>query len=178
MNILVLCENTTPPHTHTHHAICGFVAEDLKEMSLGAMRPLPLWLPSLLLCGLGAAASSPDSFSQLAAPLNPRLHLYNDEQILTWEPSPSSNDPRPVVYQVEYSFIDGSWHRLLEPNCTDITETKCDLTGGGRLKLFPHPFTVFLRVRAKRGNLTSKWVGLEPFQHYENVTVGPPKTSR
>jgi hypothetical protein len=36
MNILVLCENTTPPHTHTHHAICGFVAEDLKEMSLGA----------------------------------------------------------------------------------------------------------------------------------------------
>lgn len=139
------------------------------------MRPLPLWLPSLLLCGLGAAASSPESFSQLAAPLNPRLHLYNDEQILTWEPSPSSNDPRPVVYQVEYSFIDGSWHRLLEPNCTDITETKCDLTGGGRLKLFPHPFTVFLRVRAKRGNLTSKWVGLEPFQHYENVTVGPPK---
>uniref|UniRef100_D6RIP6 Interferon gamma receptor 2 n=1 Tax=Mus musculus TaxID=10090 RepID=D6RIP6_MOUSE len=27
------------------------------------MRPLPLWLPSLLLCGLGAAASSPASMA-------------------------------------------------------------------------------------------------------------------
>lgn len=139
------------------------------------MRPPPLWLPLLLLCGLGAAVSSPDSLSQLAAPRKLKLHLYNDEQMLNWEPSPSSNDTRPVVYQVEYSFVDGSWHRLREPNCTDIAETKCDFTGGGRLKVFPYSYTVFLRVRARRGNHTSHWVKLDPFQHYENVTVGPPK---
>lgn len=138
------------------------------------MRPPPLWLPSLLLCGLGAVASSPDSFSQLAAPLKPKLHLYNNEQILTWEPSPSSDDSRPVLYQVEYSNIDGCWYILDRQNCTDIIETKCDLTKGGR-SVFPHSSTVFLRVRAKQGNRNSDWVRLDPFQHYENVTVGPPK---
>lgn len=95
--------------------------------------------------------------------------------MLSWEPSPSGNDSRPVVYQVEYSFVDGSWHRLREPNCTDIAETKCDFTGGGRLRAFPYSYTVFLRVRARQGNRTSHWVSLDPFQHYENVTVGPPK---
>ncbi|XP_028612240.1 interferon gamma receptor 2 isoform X2 [Grammomys surdaster] len=139
------------------------------------MRPPPLWLPSLLFCGLGATMSLPDSFSQLAAPLNPKLHLYNEEQILTWEPSPSSNDARPVVYQVEYSYIDGTWYRLQRLNCTDIAETKCDFTGGGRLKGFTRSLSVFLRVRAKQGNRTSDWVTLDPFLHYENVTVGPPK---
>ncbi|XP_052014956.1 interferon gamma receptor 2 [Apodemus sylvaticus] len=150
------------------------------------MRPPPLWLPSLLLCGLGAATSSPgpllpssssqDSFPQLAAPVNPKLHLYNEEQVLTWEPSPANNDIEPVVYQVEYSYVDGTWHRLQEPNCTDITETKCDFTGGDS-KGLPNSrsLTVFLRVRAKGGNRTSDWVTLDPFQHYENVTVGPPK---
>lgn len=139
------------------------------------MRPPPLWLPLLLLCGLGAAVSSPDSLSQLAAPRKLKLHLYNDEQMLSWEPPPSSNDSRPVVYQVEFSYVDGSWHRLREPNCTDIAETKCDFTGGGRLRVFPYSYTVFLRVRARQGNRTSHWVRLDPFQHYENVTVGPPK---
>lgn len=32
MSILVLCENTP---THPQHGICGFVAEDLREMALG-----------------------------------------------------------------------------------------------------------------------------------------------
>ncbi|GAB1300428.1 Ifngr2 protein [Apodemus speciosus] len=121
-----------------------------------------------------APSSSQDSFPQLAAPVNPKLHLYNDEQVLTWEPSPASSDAGPVVYQVEYRYVDGYWHRLQEPNCTDITETKCDFTGGGS-KGLPRSLTVFLRVRAKRGNHASEWVSLDPFQHYENVTVGPPK---
>lgn len=106
--------------------------------------------------------------------MNPKIHLYNDEQVLTWEPSPASSDAEPVVYQVEYRYIDGYWHRLREPNCTDITETKCDFTGGGS-KGLSRSLTVFLRVRAKRGNRTSAWVSLDPFQHYENATVGPPK---
>ncbi|KAL6083371.1 hypothetical protein STEG23_011777 [Scotinomys teguina] len=139
------------------------------------MRPPPLSLLSLLLGGLGAAALPPDSVSQLAAPQHLELHLYNDEQILRWEPSPPSNDPRPVVYQVEYRYATGSWNTLKEVNCTDITETTCDFTGSGRLEGFPGLYSVFLRVRAKQGEHTSDWVTSTKFQRYCNVTVGPPK---
>ncbi|KAL1787170.1 interferon gamma receptor 2 [Sigmodon hispidus] len=138
------------------------------------MRPPPLWLLSLLLGGLSAAASPPDSVSQLAAPQHLKLHLYNEEQILSWEPSPPSNDTRPVVYQVEYKYFDGSWTTYKSVNCTDITVTRCDFTGGGS-KGFPVLYCVFLRVRAKQGERTSDWVTSNWFQHYRNVTVGPPK---
>ncbi|XP_040606424.1 interferon gamma receptor 2 isoform X3 [Mesocricetus auratus] len=139
------------------------------------MRPPPLWLLPLLLGGLGAAAPRLDSFSQLAAPQHLKLHLYNNEQILSWEPSPPSNDTRPVVYQVEFKYVGGSWHKFTEVNCTDITVTRCDFTGGGRSKGFSGIYFVSLRVRAKQGERTSNWVTLTWFQRYCNVTVGPPK---
>lgn len=142
------------------------------------MRPpplWPLWLLWLLLGDLGATAPPLDSFSQLAAPQHLNLHLYNDEQILSWAPSPPTNDTRPVVYQVEYKFITGSWNKVKDVNCTDITETKCDFTGGGGLNSFTGLRQVYLRVRAKQGSLTSEWVTSSQFKHYCNVTVGPPK---
>ncbi|CAH6792551.1 interferon gamma receptor 2 [Phodopus roborovskii] len=139
------------------------------------MRPPPLWPLWLLLGGLGAAAPPLDSFSQLAAPQRLELHLYNDEQTLSWEPSPPSNDTRPVVYQVEYKYFDGSWNKFNRVNCTDITVTKCDFTGGSRFKGFSGLYSVLLRVRAKQGERTSDWVTLTWFQRYCNVTVGPPK---
>lgn len=142
------------------------------------MRPPPLWLLWLLwllLGDLGATAPPLDSFSQLAAPQHLNLHLYNDEQILSWAPSPPTNDTRPVVYQVEYKFISGSWNKVKDVNCTDITETKCDFTGGGGLNSFTGLRQVYLRVRAKQGSLTSEWVTLSQFTHYCDVTVGPPK---
>lgn len=139
------------------------------------MRPPPLWLLWLLLCGLGATAPPLDSFSQLAAPQHLNLHLYNDEQILSWAPSPPTNDTRPVVYQVEYRFISGSWNKVKDVNCMDITETKCDFTRGGGLNSFTGLRQVDLRVRAKQGSLTSEWATLSHFVHYCNVTVGPPK---
>ncbi|XP_006983642.2 interferon gamma receptor 2 isoform X1 [Peromyscus maniculatus bairdii] len=141
------------------------------------MRPPPLWLLSLLLGGLGAAAPPPDPVPQLAAPQNLELHLYNDEQILSWEPSPPSNDTRPVVYQVQYKYSTGSdsWNAFKGVNCTDITVTRCDFTGGGRLKGFPGLYSVLLRVRARQGERTSDWVNSTKFQRYCNVTVGPPK---
>ncbi|XP_036059918.1 interferon gamma receptor 2 isoform X2 [Onychomys torridus] len=147
------------------------------------MRPPPLWLLSLLLGGLGAAApppaplipySSQDPDSRLAAPQHLELLLYNDEQILSWAPSPPSNDTRPVVYQVEYRYT-GSWTAFKGVNCTDITVTRCDFTGGGRLKGFPGLYSVLLRVRARQGERTSDWVTSTRFQRYCNVTVGPPK---
>ncbi|XP_007640250.1 interferon gamma receptor 2 isoform X1 [Cricetulus griseus] len=116
------------------------------------------------------------SFSQLAAPQHLDLHLYNNEQILSWEPPPPSNDTRPVVYQVEFKYVDGSWNKFTEVNCTDITVTKCDFTRGGRLRGFSGIYSVSLRVRAKQGERTSDWVTSTEFQRYCNVTVGPPKT--
>ncbi|XP_055470843.1 interferon gamma receptor 2 [Psammomys obesus] len=139
------------------------------------MRPPPLWLPPLLLCGLGAAASPPDPSFQLAAPLHSKIHLYNEEQILTWEPPPPSNDTRPVVYQVEYRCIGASWDTLRWVNCTDTPETKCDISGGDSSKGLSRYHKVFLRVRATLGEQSSDWVYLDPFIHYWNVTVGPPK---
>ncbi|XP_059133467.1 interferon gamma receptor 2 isoform X4 [Peromyscus eremicus] len=69
----------------------------------------------------------------------------------------------------------GSWNAFKGVNCTDITVTKCDFTGGGRLKGFPGLYSVLLRVRARQGERTSNWVTSTKFQRYCNVTVGPPK---
>ncbi|OBS60083.1 hypothetical protein A6R68_08792, partial [Neotoma lepida] len=71
--------------------------------------------------------------------------------------------------------VTGSWNTFKGVNCTDITVTKCDFTGGGRLKGFPGLYSVFLRVRARQGERTSGWVTSARFQRYCNVTVGPPK---
>ncbi|XP_051006224.1 interferon gamma receptor 2 [Acomys russatus] len=136
------------------------------------MRPPPPWLLSLLLCSLGVAAPSPDPSSQLAAPLNMNIYSVNDKQILTWEPPPPSNDTSPVVYQVEYCYIGGSWHTFQKVNCTDITETNCDFTEDN----FPRANKIFLRVRAKQGEHTSDWVRVGPYEYYREVIVGPPRS--
>ncbi|CAO2632372.1 Interferon gamma receptor 2 [Lemmus lemmus] len=147
--------------------------------SLSAPSPLIPYLPypphSLSAPSPLISGSSQDSFSQLAAPQHLHLLLYNDEQILSWAPSPPTNDTRPVVYQVEYEFISGSWNKVKDVNCTDITETKCDFTRGGGLNSFTGLRRVRLRVRAKQGSLTSEWVTSSWFEHYCNVTIGPPK---
>ncbi|EQB78501.1 hypothetical protein CB1_000995040, partial [Camelus ferus] len=45
---------------------------------------------------------SHDSLSQLPAPRNLKVYLYNTQQALSWEPVTLSNDLRPVVYQVQH----------------------------------------------------------------------------
>ena len=43
-----------------------------------------------------------DTLFQLPAPRNLKVHLYNAQQALSWEPMSLNNDTRPVVYQVQY----------------------------------------------------------------------------
>ncbi|XP_008565340.1 PREDICTED: interferon gamma receptor 2 [Galeopterus variegatus] len=117
------------------------------------------------------------SLSQLPAPEHPKIHLYNAEQVLSWEPVSLRNDTRPVVYRVQYKYPESQWcdTKFLEVNCMQITATKCDFTAAGLTKGFPMHFNVSLRVRAELGELVSAWVTLPWFQHYRNVTVGPPE---
>uniref|UniRef100_A0A8C9PH24 Interferon gamma receptor 2 n=1 Tax=Spermophilus dauricus TaxID=99837 RepID=A0A8C9PH24_SPEDA len=122
---------------------------------------LQVWRHLLKIC---------DSLSQLAAPRHPKIRLYNLEQVLSWESPSPVNDTRPVVYSAEAD--DGQWHGLeAVVNCTQITATECDFTAAGLSK----GFNVTLRLRAELGELVSAWVTMPWFQHYRNVTVGPPK---
>ncbi|XP_027785163.2 interferon gamma receptor 2 isoform X1 [Marmota flaviventris] len=139
---------------------------------------LPLLPP--LLCCLRAAAPPPDSLSQLAAPRHPKIRLYNLEQVLSWESPFPVNDTRPVVYSVQYKYSTvGEWHdvtvKSIGVNCTQITATECDFTAASLSKGFLLHFNVTLRLRAELGELVSAWVTMPWFQHYRNVTVGPPK---
>lgn len=141
------------------------------------MRPPPqgLWL-LLSLCCLGAAATAPDSVSWLAAPRNPKIHLYNAEQVLSWEPSFPGNDTVPVAYRVEYKYTNSEWNNLesSEVKCTQITATECKFTTAGHSEGFPKHFNVSLRVRAELGQSVSEWATVPWFQHFRNATIGPP----
>ncbi|XP_006862664.1 PREDICTED: interferon gamma receptor 2 [Chrysochloris asiatica] len=111
--------------------------------------------------------------SQLPAPQNPKIHLYNAEQVLTWEPVSLSNDSRPVAYRVQYKYTDNKWEEVSEVNCTMLTV--CNFTAANPSQGFPRHFNVSLRVRAELGELVSAWATVPWFQHYRNVTIGPPE---
>lgn len=120
------------------------------------MRPL-LWLPLLpvlLLCGREAAASSPNSLSQLPAPQHPKIRLYNAEQVLSWQPAPLGNGTRPVVYRVQYKYAMGEWNDVTQVNCTQIAGTECDFTAASLSNGFPMYFNISLRLRAEQGSST------------------------
>ncbi|XP_005638923.1 interferon gamma receptor 2 isoform X4 [Canis lupus baileyi] len=120
------------------------------------------------------------SLSQLPAPRNPKVHLYNAERVLSWEPVSLSNDSRPVVYQVQYKYASGSqWYDFsvdsIGVNCMNITTMECDFTPTSPSQEFLPHLNVSLRVRAKVGDLVSTWVRVPWFQYLRNVTVGPPE---
>ncbi|XP_026367397.2 interferon gamma receptor 2 isoform X1 [Ursus arctos] len=144
--------------------------------------PPPLSLLSLLLLlllgGRGAPALPADSRSQLPAPRNPKIRLYNNEQVLRWEPGSLSNDTRPVVYQVQFTFLSGSrWYDTddIGVNCMNVTKTECNFTPSSLSEGLPLFFNVSLRVRAKAQDLVSPWLTVPWFLYYWNVTVGPPE---
>ncbi|XP_077735170.1 interferon gamma receptor 2 isoform X1 [Canis aureus] len=126
------------------------------------------------------SAVARDSLSQLPAPRNPKVHLYNAERVLSWEPVSLSNDSRPVVYQVQYKYASGSqWYDFsvdsIGVNCMNITTMECDFTPTSPSQEFLPHLNVSLRVRAKVGDLVSTWVRVPWFQYLRNVTVGPPE---
>uniref|UniRef100_A0A2K6PYB9 Interferon gamma receptor 2 n=2 Tax=Rhinopithecus roxellana TaxID=61622 RepID=A0A2K6PYB9_RHIRO len=117
--------------------------------------------------------------SQLPTPQHPKIRLYNAEQVLSWEPVALSNSTRPVVYRVQFKYTDSEWFMTdvmsIGVNCTQITATECDFTAASPSAGFPMDFNVTLRLRAELGALHSAWVTMPWFQHYRNVTVGPPE---
>ncbi|XP_036921180.1 interferon gamma receptor 2 [Sturnira hondurensis] len=145
------------------------------------MRPPPLlWL----LLHLGAAAPTADSPSQLPAPQNPKIHLYNAEQVLSWEPVSLTGDEGPVVYRVQFKYASGSdWfdlppshsHRV---NCSRIAATKCNLAPAGQEPAFEPQYNLSLRVRAELRGRASVWAEVPWFQRSLNVTIGPPENIR
>ncbi|XP_027376416.1 interferon gamma receptor 2 isoform X1 [Bos indicus x Bos taurus] len=147
--------------------------------------PPPTLLPPLLLMlsGFGAAAPPADSLAQLPAPGNLKVHLYNAQQALSWEPVSLDSDPRPVVYQVQYKYSTSSnWYDVNKEDskvdCTNLTGTECDFTANSLSEGFPRRFNISLRVRAKLGGLVSAWATAPWFEHYRNATIGPPENIR
>ncbi|XP_065769729.1 interferon gamma receptor 2 isoform X1 [Muntiacus reevesi] len=148
-------------------------------------RPPPPLLPPLLvlLSGFGAAAPPADSLAPLPAPRNLKVHLYNAQQALSWEPVSLDGDPRPVVYQVQYKYSTSSnWYDVNKEDskvdCTNLTRTECDFTANSLSEGFPRRFNISLRVRAKLGGLISAWATAPWFEHYRNATIGPPENIR
>uniref|UniRef100_A0A8C5UVP0 Interferon gamma receptor 2 n=2 Tax=Microcebus murinus TaxID=30608 RepID=A0A8C5UVP0_MICMU len=125
---------------------------------------------------------SPDPLSQLPAPRHPRMRLHNAEQVLSWQPVVLNGSARPVLYRVQFRYTASNWSEVTPEstgvNCTQITATECDFTAPGLSKGFRMDFNVALRLRAELGDLHSAWVTMPWFQHYLNVTVGPPKNIR
>lgn len=60
-------------------------------------------------------------------------------------------------------------------NCTKITSTECNFTPTSLSKGFPLHFNISLRVRAELEERVSDWVTVPWFQHFRNVTIGPPE---
>ncbi|XP_070263375.1 interferon gamma receptor 2 [Myotis yumanensis] len=147
------------------------------------MRPPLLWPPLLLLLLLHVRVAAPaDSPSQLPAPQNPKIRLYNTEQVLSWEPGSLSHEAGPVVYQVQFKYPSSrEWSDVtvssVGVNCSKISATECDFTPTGQSPGFLRYFNVSLRVRAELPGLperASAWASVPWFQHYRNVTIGPP----
>ncbi|XP_036098689.1 interferon gamma receptor 2 isoform X2 [Molossus molossus] len=133
----------------------------------------------------GSQVPAGPSQDQLPAPQNPEIWLYNAQQVLRWGPVSLSNETRPVAYQVQFTFpASSTWMDVngrnspIMVNCWGILATECDFTPAG-LSLdflgFPMHFNVSLRVRAELETRTSAWVAAPWFQHYRNVTIGPPE---
>ncbi|XP_028937876.1 interferon gamma receptor 2 isoform X2 [Ornithorhynchus anatinus] len=116
-----------------------------------------------------------EPLSQLPAPRNATLHLYNQEQVLRWQPvslpDGLSDLPGAVTYSVEYRYTLGNWMGLSCANCTAMATTVCTVPP----PCFMPNLNVTLRVRAQLGALSSPWLQLPSFKLYYNVTIGPPK---
>lgn len=74
-----------------------------------------------------------------------------------------------------FSSASDTWSNVRIPNCTRITATECNFTHSSRSKGFPMHFNVSLRVRAEQAEHVSAWGTVPWFEHYRNVTIGPPE---
>ncbi|NXC71920.1 INGR2 protein, partial [Anhinga anhinga] len=110
-----------------------------------------------------------ESSPHLPAPKDVMVHSYNFRSLLRW--SPVKVDRGLVLYTVH--FKTAAFNQWDEMNCTRITQTECRFPWS----LKQRRWTVYLRVRAELGQVTSDWVKTDPFVAERNTTVGPPKVN-
>ncbi|NXK28665.1 INGR2 protein, partial [Arenaria interpres] len=110
-----------------------------------------------------------ESSPHLPAPKDVVVYSYNFRSLLRW--SPVKVDRGLVLYTVH--FKTGAFNHWDEVNCTRITQTECSLPWS----LKQRRWTMFLRVRAELGQVTSDWVETDPFVAERNTTIGPPKVN-
>ncbi|PKU40761.1 interferon gamma receptor 2 [Limosa lapponica baueri] len=124
----------------------------------------------LLLLFLGSVrASGAESSPRLPAPKDVVVYSYNFRSMLRW--SPVKVDKGLVLYTV--LFKTGTFNQWDEVNCTRITQTECSLPWS----LKQRRWTIFLRVRAELGQVTSDWVETDPFVAERDTTIGPPQVN-
>ncbi|XP_027731401.1 interferon gamma receptor 2 [Vombatus ursinus] len=116
-----------------------------------------------------------ESLTHLPAPHNQRIHLYNLEHVLIWDPVPISNLTNlSVLYSVEYKHLSTDWREVECVNCTKIAEPICNFTAARLPPCFRPHFNVSLRIKAELGELVSDWTLVPWFQLFRNATIGPP----
>ncbi|XP_072471141.1 interferon gamma receptor 2 isoform X1 [Notamacropus eugenii] len=145
----------------------------MQPRGCGAGRAAALLL--LRICGcLSLSLVVSESLTHLPAPHNQRIHLYNLEQVLSWDPVPISNLTSPVLYSVEYKFLTNDWRQVDCVDCTRITEPICNFTVAKARPCFAPHYNVSLRIKAELGDLVSDWALVPWFQIFRNATIGPP----
>ncbi|XP_071423641.1 interferon gamma receptor 2 isoform X2 [Pithys albifrons albifrons] len=103
----------------------------------------------------------------LPAPKDVQIHSYNFQSLLSWSPVPVAGPP--VLYTVQYrTGAYSEWHEL---NCTRIPLPPCPFPG----HLQKRRWTLFLRVRAELGALSSPWAHVGPFVAERDTTLSPPR---
>ncbi|XP_053312609.1 interferon gamma receptor 2 isoform X2 [Spea bombifrons] len=119
----------------------------------------------LLLLGLLPVLLADEFLGQLPAPENVKIHSYNLEKELRWDPVRVLDD-RPTTYTAQYNFADDDDEYT--DLCVNVTQTLCDFTEEVR-----DTWKVILRVQAQQGDLTSNWVQTPVFQATKNTILGP-----
>ncbi|XP_030058385.1 interferon gamma receptor 2, partial [Microcaecilia unicolor] len=108
-----------------------------------------------------------DPLPKLPAPQNVKIHSYNLNRVLSWDPVLVENGTGKVTYEVEFQGCNSTdWTQI---NCLKITETQCDFTNA-----FLEFWRVFLRVRTVNNQSESAWVSTTEFQATRDTIVGPP----
>ncbi|XP_053936620.1 interferon gamma receptor 2 [Cuculus canorus] len=135
-----------------------------------AREPLRALLLLLLLLLLGSArAAGAESSPHLPPPKDVKVYSYNFHSLLRW--SPVEVDRGLVLYTVH--FKTGAFNQWVDMNCTHISQTECSFPWS----LKKRRWTVFLRVRAELGQVTSAWVETDEFVAERDTTIGPPKVN-
>ncbi|NXD46007.1 INGR2 protein, partial [Copsychus sechellarum] len=105
----------------------------------------------------------------LPAPENVEVYSYNLQSLLRWSPVAVENGS--VLYTAQYKS--GSYKEWSGMGCAQTPQPQC-----GVPPELGRRWTLWFRVRAELGNLSSAWVLTPAFVPEANTTLGPPRVNR